>query len=234
MEIVRITNAGNDAARVQWVKGKLKQFRASAPGPELLDVGAGESPFREAAEEVGWSYRSHDFSAYVPSQDLPGLQDSTWNYPSHDFVCDIVDIPEEARSDFVLCTEVLEHVPDPVRAYERMCNLVRPGGFIVITVPFLSLMHQAPFWFQAGLSPFWFEYWAERNHVEIEELVVLGDYADLMSQELARLLTTRPRVRGLSRVGRSLPKRLRSRLEPAVLESGGMGTFCVARKPGIT
>lgn len=125
---------------------------------------------------------------------------------------------------------MLEHVPDPVRAFERMAQLLVPGGKIIVTVPLISLMHQAPYWFQSGLSPFWFEHWAGRNSVAVEALCVYGDYADLMGQEVGRSLTFGRRIKGLGRVGASAVRRMRPLLPKSVLESGGFGTLFLGRK----
>jgi SAM-dependent methyltransferase len=227
----QIANTGNEDYRDSWVAEVLQRYRPESESPTLIDVGAGASPYREIAVNLGYKYRSHDFSEYFPSDVQPGLQNNSWPYPEHTFVCDITEIPDLARSDLVLCTEVLEHVPDPVRAFERMVELLNPDGRVVVTVPFMSLMHQAPYWFQSGLSPFWFEHWADKNHLEIEVLAVYGDYADLMAQELARLLEFRPHIRGLGRVGAALARRTRKRLPRSVLESGGFGTVFIGRRP---
>jgi len=40
--------------------------------------------------------------------------------------------------DFVLSTEVLEHMPDPYRAHREIYRVLRPGGSHVFTVPFLQ------------------------------------------------------------------------------------------------
>jgi hypothetical protein len=227
----QLTDIGNIEFRDQWVAQALRRCRPGAGETTLLDVGAGASPYRSTAKELGYAYRSHGFSAYVPSEASPGLQDDTWDYPEHDFVCDITAIPDDAASDVLLCTEVLEHVPDPVRAFERMVQLVKPGGWVIVTVPFLSLMHQSPYWFQSGLSPFWFEHWAAETGIEVDELTVQGDYADLMSQEVARLLRFKRRIPGLGRAGGATARRLRPLLSPDVLQSGGLGTLFIGSKP---
>src|SRR5262249_41444785 len=42
--------------------------------------------------------------------------------------------------DFVLATDVIEHVRDDVAALEEICRVLRPGGYALITVPaFASL-----------------------------------------------------------------------------------------------
>ena len=228
----QITDVANAEFRNDWVVCTLRNLTPSLQvgSPTLLDVGAGASPYRTDAVSQGYVYRSHDFSAYVPSTGSLGLQNESWVYAAHDFVCDITEIPDEAASDVVLCTEVLEHVPDPVRAFQRMASLVKPAGHLIVTVPFMSLMHQSPFWFSSGLSPFWFEDWSERAELEIHELTVQGDYVDLMAQEVGRLLVFKPRVKGLNRLGSATVKRLRRRLPAPVLQSGGLGTLFVGAR----
>jgi 2-polyprenyl-3-methyl-5-hydroxy-6-metoxy-1,4-benzoquinol methylase len=228
----QIAGVGNAEFRNEWVFLTLTNLATPqhVGGPTLLDVGAGTSPYKTDAVGLGYAYRSHDFSEYVPDAASPGLQNQSWVYAAHDFTCDVTEIPDEAASDVVLCTEVLEHVPDPVRAFQRLASLVKPGGHLVVTVPFLSLMHQSPFWFSSGLSPFWFEYWSERTELEIHELTVQGDYVDLMAQEVGRMLVFKPRIYGLNRVGSATVKKLRKRLPTSILESGGLGTLFVGTK----
>jgi SAM-dependent methyltransferase len=185
----QITSKLNEEYRFIHIKNII-QFYSKISGsiPSLLDVGAGLSPFKNFAEQTGWLYKSHDFSKYAPDTDMcQGLQSEAWPYPPHDFVCDILEIPGKEIADLVLCTEVFEHIPDPVRAFQKIVTLCKRNGIIVITVPFASLMHQAPYWFQSGLSPFWFEYWAEKYNIEILELTVFGDYYDVAYQEAKRI-----------------------------------------------
>jgi SAM-dependent methyltransferase len=49
--------------------------------------------------------------------------------------------PEHVAScDVLLCSDVLEHVPPPVeRAFEGMRRIIRPGGFLLMTVPCTAL-----------------------------------------------------------------------------------------------
>lgn len=134
--------------RELWLRETLVQIRPHLQdGSTLLDVGAGEAPYREWIEHLGFKYRSHDFAGYQPEQASAGFREDKWEYPELDFVSDIVDLPPAAKSDVILCTDVLEHVPDPVRALESMMRVCNPGGYIVILVPLNSLVHQAPYFF---------------------------------------------------------------------------------------
>lgn len=50
---------------------------------------------------------------------------------------DLMDIPfEDNRFDFTLSTEVLEHVPDPYKAFKEIHRILKKGGSHIFTVPF--------------------------------------------------------------------------------------------------
>lgn len=58
---------------------------------------------------------------------------------------DIQALPFRAGAfDAVKATEVLEHVPDVRRALAECRRVLRPGGHLVITVPFLERVHGDP------------------------------------------------------------------------------------------
>jgi len=47
------------------------------------------------------------------------------------------DEREFGKYDFVICSEVLEHVPAPVdRAFVTLARLLKPNGFLILTVPY--------------------------------------------------------------------------------------------------
>ena len=229
MAYLQTSGHSNEPYRDEWVKNRIEKYANSLLGRTALDIGAGLSPYRKTFQALGLDYFSQDFDMYLPSEKSPGLHNPEWNYPKHDFVCDVLDIPEAVKYDFVICTEVFEHVPDPVALFKKVSVLTNSGGYIIVTVPFLSLMHQSPFWFSSGLSPFWFEHWAEKLNLEICELEVSGDYIDLMTQEITRLFSFKSRIRGLTRLPK-IVRFLKPLLPSQILESGGFGTLCVLRQ----
>lgn len=46
--------------------------------------------------------------------------------------------------DAVLCNAVLEHVPDAEQSARELARVVRPGGHVVVAVPFLQPFHPSP------------------------------------------------------------------------------------------
>ncbi|MFN6980012.1 MAG: class I SAM-dependent methyltransferase, partial [Gemmobacter sp.] len=118
--------------------------------------------------------------------DAVGLQTGAWTFAQIDIVCDLLDIPEDRQFDTVLCTEVLEHVPDPVAALAKLARLVRPGGQVIVTAPFNSLTHFAPYHYATGLSRYFYEWHLPRLGLTIEEAVANGGWFDMMAQELGR------------------------------------------------
>jgi len=137
----------NVVERDRWVS---RQAAGVPSGSRVLDVGAGSCPYRR--HFAGCKYETQDFVALRPDQ----LRDKH-GYGQIDYVCDATEIPvEDGTFDVVLCTEVLEHVPDPVRVVRELGRVLRPGGILLLTAPLGSGLHQLPFHFYGGYTPHWY------------------------------------------------------------------------------
>ncbi|MCK0533359.1 class I SAM-dependent methyltransferase [Sphingobium agri] len=51
----------------------------------------------------------------------------------------------DASFDTVLCTEVLEHSPQPMTLIAEIERVLKPGGTLIATVPFSARVHYAPY-----------------------------------------------------------------------------------------
>jgi ubiquinone/menaquinone biosynthesis C-methylase UbiE len=156
----------NSEARDTWVRAKL----AALPrGLKLLDAGAGEQRYKKECAHL--EYVSQDFCQYEGVGNELGLQTGSWDVSKIDIVCDITQIPLESGSfDCVLCTEVFEHVPDPVGALKELCRLVKKGGCIILTAPITSLTHFAPYHFATGFNRYWYEVHLPSFGFTVEEI----------------------------------------------------------------
>jgi ubiquinone/menaquinone biosynthesis C-methylase UbiE len=172
----------NESARVQWIEETLKKI---PEGLTILDAGAGESQFKKYCSHL--KYIAQDFAQYDGTGDT-GLQTGTWDNSKLDIVSDIVSIPLPNHSvDAVMCTEVLEHIPDPVAAIKEFARLIKPGGYLLITAPFASLTHFAPYHFASGLSRFFYEKHLPENGFVINDLNLNGNFFEYVAQENRRI-----------------------------------------------
>lgn len=111
-----------------------------------------------------------------------------WDYSGLDIISDIGSIPEPDGSfDAILCTEVFEHIINPVEAVQEFSRLLVPGGHLIITAPFCSLTHFAPYHFYSGFSRYFYETCLKNFGFEIIELKSNGNYFEYLAQEMHRL-----------------------------------------------
>ncbi len=124
--------------RIDYGDAEVRRFIREAAhrvpaGSLVLDVGAGESRWRDGFEHA--HYVALDF----------GLGDPTWDYSALDLVADAQALPiESCRVDAVVCTHVLEHVTDPQCVISEMARVLKPGGVLYLTVPQNAGEHQRP------------------------------------------------------------------------------------------
>lgn len=169
--------------RQKWVESVLLNLPA---GLSILDVGAGECQYKRFCTHL--NYVSQDFNQYTGEGDNVGLQTGTWDVSKIDIISDILSIPvPNEQFDVVLCTEVLEHVPDPIGAINEMNRILKKGGVMIITSPFCSLTHFAPYHFCDGFNKYFYEYHFDRLQYEMLEITANGNYFEYLAQELRRL-----------------------------------------------
>lgn len=111
--------------RIDWfVMGVAKQY--DRKGKRLLDIGAGECPYRKYFSQV--EYRSQDIK-----QNSKGLID---------YVGEIGGV--KGKFDYILCTQVLEHLKQPEKAFKEFKRLLKPGGRLFLTTNFMYQIHMEP------------------------------------------------------------------------------------------
>jgi SAM-dependent methyltransferase len=177
------TGTKNLITRQIWVKNTLL---ALEPGSRILDAGAGECQYKQYCTHL--NYVSQDFNDYKGDGNGAGLQTGDWDTSSIDIVSDIISIPEKDNSfDVIFCTEVFEHIPDPILAIKEFYRLLRPGGKLIITAPFISLTHFAPYHYSSGFNKYFYEWHLTRNGFDINEITLNGDYSEYVAQELRRV-----------------------------------------------
>ena len=172
----------NDYNRKLWIESVLKKI---PNGLRILDAGAGECANKKYCEHL--RYVSQDFAQYDGRGNQKGIQIENWIYPKIDIICDIASIPEPNESfDAILCTEVLEHLPEPIAALKEFYRLLKSNGVLVLTAPFCSMTHMAPYHYYSGFN----RYFYEKHLKEIGYSKILiqtsGNYFQYLAQEIYR------------------------------------------------
>ena len=173
----------NLSNREMWLEKTLKQIPT---GSRILDAGAGELEYKKYCSHL--EYVSQDFCQYEGKGDEKGLQTEKWDTAQIDIVSDIVAITEKDKSfDAIMCIEVFEHIPEPVKAIKEFSRLLKKGGYLILTAPFCSLTHFAPYHFYSGYNRYFFEYHLKEAGFEIVEIITNGNYFSYLAQEIRRI-----------------------------------------------
>ncbi|MDY6904864.1 MAG: class I SAM-dependent methyltransferase [Thermodesulfobacteriota bacterium] len=112
------------------------------PGAKILDIGCGEGRHTCAAyrlPEVTVVGADLDFDSLKTTQERLAFHDhleehggGTW----HLSVTDITRLPfRDNFFDLVICSEVLEHIPEDSAAMKEIIRIVKPGKDLVVSVP---------------------------------------------------------------------------------------------------
>jgi SAM-dependent methyltransferase len=109
--------------------------RLAAVQGRLLDVGAGESPWRSWLP-TSVAYQGLDIGnaaefGMAPGRDIVYYEGRVMPFADSTFDC-------------ALCIEVLEHAEDPQLLVAEMARVLRPGGELLLSVPWSARLHHLP------------------------------------------------------------------------------------------
>jgi 2-polyprenyl-3-methyl-5-hydroxy-6-metoxy-1,4-benzoquinol methylase len=128
----RVNNRGYayayDRRRRQTIRLVTEVLR---PGARIIDIAAAQGNFSIALAEMGYEVTWNDMREELADYVRLKQEFGTIHFaPGNAFE---VDLP--SRFDGVLITEVIEHTAHPDQLLARAAQLVRPGGYIVMTTP---------------------------------------------------------------------------------------------------
>lgn len=100
----------------------------------VLDFGCGKKPYMSLfsfdeyigldLEQSGHDHQDEEIDVFYDGQTIPF---------------------DECRFDSVFSSEVLEHVFNPEEMLREMCRVLKPGGHLLMTVPFAFCEHEMPY-----------------------------------------------------------------------------------------
>lgn len=112
----------------------LKQYLPTMSG-KLLDVGCGNSPFKFLVDSNKCEYVGIDIAGA-----------DNFDYKNTGIIIfDGENIPfEDASFENLICTEVIEHIPNPEKIITEIYRVLKPNGTGIITLPWSARVHFAP------------------------------------------------------------------------------------------
>jgi SAM-dependent methyltransferase len=210
-----------------WLREEARAAHAQRGPFRLLDVGCGVKPYYPFFHEY--------VSEYVGVDEGEGT--------AADIVGSIDAIPvPDASFDVVLCTQVLEHVPEPARAVGELRRVTAPGGRVLASTHGVQVYHPAPEdywrWTHTGLERLF------RQNGDWEAVTVtpssgtaaclgalIAIYVDLLGKRTHTRPLTRGVVAGVNVGARALDRRSK-RLRYAGPGSLHLNYHVVADAPG--
>jgi len=169
----------------------LRAFKRTLPRLHgvLLDVGCGQMPYKPllcADGSLVEQYLGLDFQSGRHSK-----------HCQPDLIWDGKTIPlDDGTIDSVIATEVFEHCPDPETVMKEIWRVLKPGGILFFTVPFLWNLHETPN-DEYRYTPFSLERHLAQagfSHIEIN---AMGGWDAALAQMIG--LWTRRRLKGSNR-----------------------------------
>ncbi len=142
----------------------------------LLDLGCGTVPFYGM-------YRNYVHE--VICADWPNTLHPS---PHLDLMCDLTrPLPfREGVFDSILLSDVLEHIPNPELLWAEMARVLRPGGVVVLNVPFFYWLHEMPYDFYR-YTEFALRRFAENAGLEVVVFQPVGGAFEVMCDLFAKL-----------------------------------------------
>ena len=145
-----------------------------APDSTILDVGAGDAPYRELFSHTNYVTCDWEKSTYEP--DRPP-----------DIVAPAHRIPlEDASLDAILSTQVLEHVSEPWGVIAEFRRLLKSGGRLWMTAPLVWYLHEQPYDFYR-YTPHGLRFLLERGGFSEIEIAPMNDAFSTLAQLVSHL-----------------------------------------------
>jgi SAM-dependent methyltransferase len=122
-------------------------------GETVLEAGSGSGRFTQVLLDAGARVVSFDYSAAVRAN----LENNGASERLTLFRGDVFNIPmAEGTFDRVVCLGVLQHTPDPARAFASLARMVKPGGAFAVDIYRLALVSLlcGKYYLRAALRPF--------------------------------------------------------------------------------
>jgi SAM-dependent methyltransferase len=192
-----------------WLREEAARAASDFGRYRVLDVGCGIKPSQHFFAPQADEYVGVDMDN--PAADLRGTVES---------------LPvADGSFEIVLCTQVLEHTPNPARAVAELARVVAPGGRVLASTHGVQVFHPNPDdfwrWTHSGLERLFAENGDWRS-VTVRPAsgttacvgMILSIYADALFRRLHARPLGRPLIAALNGTARAIDARVLSLREP--------------------
>ena len=161
--------------------GQLLAYTNGAKG-HLLEIGCGTGEFLLEAQQCGFSVTGLEVSPHAAA-----TANAKIGYDA--VLCGTLEIQELVSRAFDVCvmSDMLEHVQDPLATLQRVHNLLKPGGVILVVTPSVES------WSAKLLRRRWMEFKLEHltffSPATIENALAKAGFAEISVEPNQKILT---------------------------------------------
>ncbi|MCR4806812.1 MAG: class I SAM-dependent methyltransferase [Lachnospiraceae bacterium] len=95
---------------------------------------------------------------------------------------------ENGSFDSIICSDVLEHIFNPVSVLDEMVRVCKTGGYIIVNTPFNYWIHEEPYDYNR-YTPYFYEKYAEtRDDIELVDLRTMGGTGPVLIDMIGKKL----------------------------------------------
>ena len=149
----------------EYFEKKLQNVNKSAL---IFDIGAGIQTFAELLGQFN-TYTAD----FIPYKGIDVVTDLNMPLPVKDNVCDII-----------VMSNLIEHIPEPLTLLKESRRILNKGGKVLITVPFLIKIHQAPIDYLRYTEFMLHRLLEQAGFENIEITKILKDNLELIDQDI--------------------------------------------------
>jgi 2-polyprenyl-3-methyl-5-hydroxy-6-metoxy-1,4-benzoquinol methylase len=148
----------------------ISNYSQMLKNEKVLDVGSGRQPFKEKLTLYGGEYFSVDVEQQFNTEnDFEGAIDKELSS----------EIINAGPYNFILCTEVLEHVANWDKAFSNFKLLLKKGGILICTAPFIYMLHEEPYDYWRP-TPHAFHHYCLKHNLIVKIENKSGEFNDVL------------------------------------------------------
>lgn len=166
---------------LKFQREAIEEAKKYAKG-KLIDIGCGRMPYRKELEPLVDSYIGVDH---------PKVSKLYKSDVKPEVLADAKKLPFQNNSfDIALLIQVLEHVDEPGKVIKEAARVLKPGGILIISVPFFYPLHDMPYdW--GRYSPTALKSFIDQASLRLVKIKTQGSFFEFWLQMLNTFLIKR-------------------------------------------